>query len=214
MIKTLDGDKQMIAVLIGLVILMILVLVAVRSSFTKEVEEPEPESPPICVSGIWSVIRNSPKEALMKIRPREEEIRKYLASQNEDIGKLLLRDSDRKFLLEHWNTRMEASVKEIEAGDKEGAEFYYYDFPQDCPGCQPYISKGQFVSREEIYRYPRIIPPFHLGCSCSIKAHHGDENLRETTESGLRPFFTEGTIPPLPEWTTTVLISQTAEAGN
>ncbi|MFP4162969.1 MAG: hypothetical protein ACLFQB_00925 [Chitinispirillaceae bacterium] len=201
----------MVAVLIGLVILMVLVLIAVRTSFTKE-EEQEDLSPQIHVSGIWSVIRSSPREALTKIRPGEEEIRQYLANTDEGKGKLASVAEQNK-IIEHWKAQMDANVQEIESGDQQGAEFYYYTFPQKCPGCEPFVSKGQFVSREEIYQHPEIIPPFHLGCSCKIVAHHGDENLRETTESGLRPFFAEGQIPPLPEWTT-ITKPQTSEVQN
>ncbi|MFP4014316.1 MAG: hypothetical protein ACLFVQ_09545 [Chitinispirillaceae bacterium] len=198
----------MTAVIVGLVILMILVLVAVKTSFTKE-EESEELSSQIHQSGIWSVIRKSPRESLIKVRPKEEEIRKYLADLDENKGKLA-RVPDPNRLVEHWKAQLDANIQEIESGDRLGVEFYYYDFPQECPGCESLISKGQFVSREEIFQHPQIIPPFHLGCSCRIVAHHGNENLRETTESGLRPFFAEGEIPPLPEWTT-ISTPQTSE---
>ncbi|HEX3018905.1 MAG TPA: hypothetical protein VHP36_01320, partial [Chitinispirillaceae bacterium] len=82
-------------------------------------------------------------------------------------------------------------------------EFYFYDFsPVECPVCLNFLRKGYFVTRQEIFHYPRIIPPFHLGCTCCIIPHHGKENLKDTTEQGMRPLFQRESPPALPDWKT------------
>ncbi|MDG5814056.1 hypothetical protein QA601_03125 [Chitinispirillales bacterium ANBcel5] len=191
----------MAAFLIGLILVLILVIIAIRVGVEKEEAEETPIDSQIHVSGIYSVFRRDPREQLEKIRPSEEEIRKYLSAKNEDIGKLPLSDSDREEIIVAWNSYIDKNVLAIEKGDSQGVEFYYYDFPYECPGCKDFLSRGHYVSREEIYKHPHIIPPFHLGCVCMIIPHSGTENLRETTETGLRPFFDKGQIPQLPEWT-------------
>jgi len=197
----------MIFALVSLILFLVLLIVALRVSLSKNKPEEEIAPAMIHASGIYSIVRKSPREIISKVKPTGEEIRKYLATVNVDIGKLPLLPADRSKLLNFWHQTLNENIQEIERGDKEGVEFYYYDFSRDCPVCTPHISKGQFVTREEIFENPSIIPPFHIGCTCKICAHHGKENLRDTTELGMRPLFNKGTPPSLPEWTTTVKLS-------
>ena len=103
-------------------------------------------------------------------------------------------------LIESWNNQMELNITEIEKGDEKGIEFYFYDYMWEDPLCEKHITKGRFVTREELYQFPNIIPPFHLGCGCRLKRYEGKEKLRETTEIGMLPLFKNGAPPSLPEW--------------
>jgi hypothetical protein len=204
----------MAAAIICLAILLVLVLIAVKIGFSKDDAHTDTERERmIRVSGIYSIVRESPRAALAALRPKEGEIRQYLAGINEDINGARLTDSDRAALLKHWNTQMEFNLQAIEKGDKDGATFYYYDFPSVCPVCKPFITKGNFVTREEIYYHPVIIPPFHIGCACVLAAHRGVENLRETTITGMVPFFESGSLPRLPDWTNAVSLSAATEVS-
>ena len=204
----------MAAVIICLSILAALILVAVKIGFSKEDAHIDTERERmIRVSGIYSIVRESPRESLAALRPKEGEIRQYLAGINEDINGARLTDSGRAALLKHWNTQMEANLQAVENGDKNGVTFYYYDFPSVCPVCKPFITKGNFVTREEIYKYPEIIPPFHIGCACVLAAHRGVENLRETTITGMVPFFESGALPRLPDWTSAVSLTAATEVS-
>ena len=117
----------------------------------------------------------------------------------------LLSETDKKAIIDRWYKSMEENIASIEKGDLEGIEFYYYEFlPSDCPVCMRYFTRGKFVTREEIYRCPSIIPPLHLGCTCKLLAHHGKENLRDTTEMGMLPLFRNQVPPPMPEWKTII----------
>lgn len=191
----------MVAALISIIVLLILVVIAVRIGLNREkVDEPVQEQL-IHASGIYSIVRRSPRDGIIKVKPNEQEIRKYLEELNENIGKFLLSEQARSALVSLWSKSINKSIEVVEHGDKEGVEFYYYDYdPEQCPECEPYISKGQFVSREEIFRHPQVIPPFHLGCRCFLVPYHGKENLRETTELGMIPLFEEDEVPPLPDW--------------
>jgi len=208
----------MAVILISLVILTILVLiiVIVTLGFSKadaNIDDPEQERM-IRVSGIYSIVRESPRESLAARRPEDGEIRQYLAGINEDINGARLTGDGRAALLKHWNTQMEANLQAVENGDRDGATFYYYDFPgAPCPGCKQFIQKGNFVTREEIYNHPEIIPPFHIGCTCTLAAHRGSENLRETTISGMVPFFGNGALPQFPNWTSVAPLSAANEVS-
>jgi hypothetical protein len=191
----------MAAVLISLAILTVLVLIAVKIGFSKEDANIDPERERIIrVSGIYSVVRESPREGLTALRPKEGEVREYLAGMEGYENGARLTERERAALLKHWNTQMEANLQTIENGDKNGVTFYYYDFTGACPACEPFITKGNFVTREEIYKYPEIIPPFHIGCACALTAHRGVENLRETTITGMTPLFESEAPPRLPDW--------------
>jgi hypothetical protein len=169
--------------------------------------------PTIHVSGIYSILRESPRASLSALRPNEAEIMNHLSTLNSDVSGVPLSNSDRIALVKHWKMQTEVNLREIESGDKNGAAFYYYDFLKACPVCAPFVAKGNFVTREEIYRNPQIIPPLHIGCTCVLNAHHGSEQkMRETVAAGMLPFFGGDAPPPLPEWTSVISTSLSATA--
>jgi len=194
----------MVLAVIGIVLFLILVLVAIRIGLNREsVQEEELSSSLIHASGIYSIVRRSPREDVLKIRPSEENIRKYLLSQNEILSATQDWSKEIETLIAKWNESFNRNIETIEQGDKDGVEFYFYDFtPVQCPVCLNFFRKGNFVTRQQIFNYPRIIPPFHIGCTCCIIPHHGTENLKDTTEQGMRPRFPNEFPPPLPDWKT------------
>jgi len=190
-------------VLISIILLLILVLVAIRIGLNRDnINDEEPVIKPVLHgSGIYSIVKKSPRETIQDEKPPEEDIRQYIATLNEDIEGLSLSEIEKGQLVEMWKRALADNISTIEKGDEDGIEFYYYDFPPtECPVCKRYFSKGKFVTREEVFKFPGIIPPFHLGCTTILKAHHGKENLRETTELGMLPLFKNQLPPPLPEW--------------
>ncbi len=195
----------MIIALISVVLAIILMLIAIRIGLNRSRNNEEEAAPQIIhASGIYSIVKKSPREDITAHRPRKEDIQKYISGINEDIDGQLLSSGDKERLVTLWETSIDENIGTIEKGDIEGVEFYYYDFvPAECPVCKRYFSKGKFVTREEIYRFPSIIPPLHLGCTCKLMPHHGKENLRETTELGLLPLFRNQAPPRLPEWNIT-----------
>ena len=190
----------MILALTGVGLLLVVMLIAVRIGINKEKVEEDGLKPVIHASGIYSIIRKSPRESISDYKPSQEEILKYFSNKNVNNTDLLLSEADKSKLMNQWNSQMEANIIEIEKGDERGAEFYYYKFLWTDPVCSKYISKGRFVTREEIFQHPNIIPPFHLGCGCQLKQYQGKEKLHDTTEIGMLPLFREGAAPPLPDW--------------
>jgi hypothetical protein len=194
----------MVLALISLTVFVLFVLIAIRIGFNRNQAQEQIQTPIIHGSGIYSVIRKSPREDISECKPTLEEFRKYLCNLNENINNSVhLSDEDITFLVDHWNKALNASIDVIEQGDFKGIEFYYFNFePHECPECAQFIKKGQFVTREEIFQHPQIIPPFHIGCTTMLVAYEGKENLRDTTEFGMTPLFKNGELPLLPNWKT------------
>jgi hypothetical protein len=190
----------MILALTGIGLLLVVMLVAVRIGINKEKIEEDNLKPVIHASGIYSIIRKSPRESISDYKPSQEEILKYFSSKNVNTTSSSLSEADKSTLIKRWNNQMEANISEIEKGDEKGVEFYYYQYLWNDPVCSKYIPKGRFVTREEIFQHPNIIPPFHLGCGCKLKQYQGKEKLHDTTEIGMLPLFREGVPPPLPDW--------------
>jgi hypothetical protein len=196
----------MILALIGIALLLILLLVALRIGINKEKVESEVRSPVIHTSGIYSIIRRSPRESISDYKPSQEEISKYLSEKNVNIAGPGLSAAQANALIKSWNDQMELNIKEIEQGDEKGIEFYFYEYMWADPLCEKCIPKGRFVTREELYQFPNVIPPFHVGCGCRLKKYEGKEKLRDTTEIGMQPFFRNGVLPLLPDWKEILII--------
>jgi hypothetical protein len=190
--------------LISIILLIILMLIAIKTGLNRGHTTDEPSSQPVIhASGIYSIVKKSPRENVLAQKPAREDIIQYLSGQNVDNEGAQLSEQEKRLLLEQWETGIEESITTVEKGDIEGIEFYFYEFmPEDCPVCRHHVSRGKFVTREEIFRFPDIIPPLHLGCTCKLLPHHGKEKLRETTELGMLPLFRNQKPPPLPDWKT------------
>ncbi len=187
----------MILAVAGIIIFLVFALIAIRVGSRKEGSTAtEAEPPLIHNSGIYSIVRKSPRETIGEVKPSRDEIIKYLRTQNVTIT-----DEDVNIAADQFLASLENSIVEIESGDKEGVEFYSYHFTGDDPMCDPYHLKNQFISRAQIFKYPKLIPPFHLGCACALKRYHGSENLRQTTVMGMVPLIKGGVVPHLPDWT-------------
>jgi len=190
----------MVLALSGIALLLIVLLIAVRIGINREKTEEGSISPVIHASGIYSIFRKSPRESISDYKPSQEEISKYFTDKNVNSNGLRITEAQRRNLMESWNTQMELNISEIEKGDLKGIEFYYYEYAWNDPICAKCIPKGRFVTREEIYQHPNIIPPFHLGCGCRLKKYEGKEKLHDTTELGMLPLFRNGAPPLLPDW--------------
>jgi hypothetical protein len=199
---------SIVLAIVGILLLLVAMLIAVRIGMNRDKPEEEAPSPMIHGSGIYSIIRRSPRENIGDYKPSQEEIRKYLFDKNVNIG---MDGVSKEKLVSAWNEQMEANISEIESGDKEGTEFYYFDFKWNDPVCAKIIQKGRFVTREQIFQQPQFIPPFHLGCGCQLCKYQGKDKLRETTEIGMLPLIRSGATVPLPEWKEIITIEGSSE---
>ncbi len=207
----------MVTAIFALVLLTIAIILAVLLLSTRRLpaDEPhgEPQEPPLIqASGIYSIIRKSPREDLKRIRPDETEIRKYLFAINEDIEKNPLSDADKQNLAEQWQRAMEESIGAIEEGDKVNAPFFYLlDWAEGnpCKVCDSYFKRGKLVTREEIFKNPSVIPPFHLGCTTRIIPFRGKDYSEEAAAQETLPFEAKMDPFAMPDWKMTLRLPLT-----
>lgn len=194
----------MLLAITSLVIFLLLILIAIWISLNNKETNYEGPKTVLHTSGIYSIIRKDPREKISQVKPSEEEIRKYIENINVNFeGIVQFSQGDVDLFIDHWVKSLNKNIKMIEQGDIENASFFYYDFiPQQCPVCKDFLQKGQFVTREDIFNYPGIIPPFHIGCTCMIVSYCGKNTIHDTTELGMIPFFKNENSPRLPEWKT------------
>ena len=190
-------------IVIALILFLFLMLLAIKIGVNKGKSEAEETRSVIHTSGIYSVLRKSPREAVLELRPKDEELRKYLSKKNEDINGSSLSEEDRERLVSDFYKLLGENITEIENGDHEGCEYYYYEFDKNDTVCGKYVTRGQYVTRSHIFKYCQLIPPFHIGCGCKLLRHQSNKNLRDTAANRLQPFFAEeSVIPSLPNWHT------------
>jgi hypothetical protein len=189
--------------LLGLALLLILLLTAMRlgAGRARAVRDEDPVPSVISASGVYSIVRRSPREAVAALEPTEPQIRQYLRGINEDKAGTSLSDSDKERLVDAFLADRESNVAEVEKGDVESVDFYYYDHRWPDAVCEKHVSKGSFVTREDIFSYPRLVPPFHLGCGCQLRRQHGTDNVRKTIALRFHPLIRDDSSPPeLPDW--------------
>jgi len=191
----------MLLIISGILFFLILILIAIRFIGRQRPEEEQKSTPIINTSGIYSIVRKSPRDTIQGYKPSEKELSQYLNTQNVDILKNLLTNSDKNLLVSLWKSNLERSINEIEEGDKKGIEFYYYDFEGVDTVCNKYIKKGNYIQRRDIFSNPQIIPPFHIGCKCILKSHTFSVEPDCNRDSLMNPFICNNKIPALPEWT-------------
>ncbi len=131
-------------------------------------EAPVERRPTIHASGIYSVVRRSPRPAVEAAKPSAGELEEYLRSATKDVSGMPLTENDRKKLLGQWQETLESNLGVIETGDRNGLEIYFYSCPVDCRQSRAFRNRSRFVTREEIYQHPELVPPFHLGCPCRL----------------------------------------------
>ncbi len=195
-------SSAVILIILGVVFFLILILIAVRLgiSDTEKEQKPEDIQPVIHTSGIYSIVRKSPSENIDTVKPSIDKVRQYLSDQNVDIEGKELSETDKEALLDLWKASLEKSIKTVEEGDKRGIEFYYYKISKD-KNYSP-IPKGAYVTREEIFKNPNLLPPFYIGCTIEILPHEGEgsTDLNDTTTIGMHPLVNKGIMPDLPDW--------------
>jgi len=185
----------------ALFLFLILVIAAIRVGVRKEPGlQSDDTSGVLHKSGVYSVVKASPREETMRRRPTREEVRQYLAPLNEDSEKQKLSEADKEALLVDYFKRLDENLTAIEKGDNAGTEFYSYDFDGPSPISGKFVKSGHFIRRDDIYQFSDLIPPFHIGCTCRLKEVRSNENLHETTELRMQPFMVDQAIPSLPDW--------------
>ena len=151
-------------------------------------EDPREE---IKQSGMFSVYAKSPREDLERVKPSREKIKAFLDSRS-DISPARKQD-----LLEEWEKSIQETVKRIEEGYANGVQTFRYTFTEkDLPLC-PFLNEGNYITKEQIYNYPELLPPFYLGCGVRLVSKESWDNQ---DNSGWKPLLPREGKYPVPDW--------------
>ncbi len=122
------------------------------------------DSSPIYASGVYSLIRRSPRKELQEREPSFEEAQAVLsAPQNSPIA-----NGSVEQYLDEWRRVANISINNIDIGDKEGIQTYKYQVPVKCQRSCAMFGGDTYVTREQLHNHVQLIPPFHLGCGVTL----------------------------------------------
>jgi hypothetical protein len=119
---------------------------------------------PIYHSGVYSLLKKSPRDSLNKNKLDADEVAKLLLEDES------LHDQDRQSLLEMWSESIDLTVGEVEKGDESGVQTYGYEIPASEVELCSFINENTYNTREMIYNYPELLPPFYIGSRIKLLA--------------------------------------------
>src|SRR5574344_1776257 len=106
-------DPSVLFILIAIVVLS-LVLAGIGAYVVIHNSDEKEKAPAVIdVSGQYAVLVRPARESLERVKPRPEEIKNWLSTQN-------ISPEDQTKLLENWNRSLEDSIRVVDEGDKNG----------------------------------------------------------------------------------------------
>lgn len=117
----------------------------------------------IYTSGVFSLIRKSPRETVLAQAPDLEKVRAALPGP----GKSGANGTPEQYR-DEWLRVANLCINIVEHGDKEGIQTYRYVVPEKCRATCGRFGGDAYVTREQLHHQAQLIPPFHLGCGCEL----------------------------------------------
>ena len=162
---------SLILVLILLAVSLVLIGIGLIFSLGSEGDTTDNISK-ITKSGQYSIVKESPRKKLALTKPSPEQIQEWLKTQS-DLSPERIEE-----LLHQWENQIAHIIQIIERGDQEGVEIYGYEIRTSDPQICSFIGDSTYVTREQIFNHPELLPPFYLGDTTSMvpkEAWFGDE---------------------------------------
>ncbi len=153
---------------------------------------------PIYASGVYSLIRKSPRQDVELRIPTLENIQAELAKPEPAPEANACAEQ----YLEEWRRIANLCINNIEKGDKDGVQTYRYQVPEKCQKSCSRFGGDAYVTREQLHNHSQLIPPFHLGCGVQLITK---EAWSATSESGgWTPILPVNGVYPTLDWRTFV----------
>jgi len=182
---------------VGFVFLLAIIVLAMYVGLQKkEIEEEEP-MPTIHTSGIYSVIRQSPRENVASAKPSKHDLRAFVEGATHDINRIPLSPQDKAGLLSDWESRLEQALSLVEEGDRIGVQRFLIKTDMACAPCQRFRKAPYFFTREDIHNFPGLLPPFYPGCTCRLSP----ESEWDSPGFGMKPYVVKNSeTVSVPDW--------------
>ena len=171
--------------------MLILVVIGFYTMIQKDNEE-DNDSPSIHESGVFSLIRKSPREDLLELRPSKEKIISFLSNHEREFS-----PEDIESMSEKWEQAILDNIRVVEEGDKNGVQTYRFQLAEKDKTLCPFINEGSYITREQIYNFPELIPPYYIGCDCTL---HSKEAWDDHEQTNWTPLLPEGGQYDIPHW--------------
>ena len=140
-------------------------------------------------SGKYSLIRESPIEEIYQVKPNIDEVRSHLESHTE------LNDSQIQVITDQWIQSIQSSIAMVEAGDAKGYNTYSFDFQdKDLKVCT-FLDKDSYITREQIYHHPELLPPFFIGCTTKLTSREAWDNQNKSAWVPVLPLDGQFQVP-------------------
>jgi len=165
----LKGNTMVLSALFWFILAGIVVLIGTAAAVAmrrqgKDGDNKSDESSPIYASGVYSLIRKSPRKELQEKEPPLEEVSTVLAAPQ---AAAVANGSAQQYL-DEWRRIANFSIHNIEKGDREGIQTYRYQVPAKCQRTCAMFGGDAYVTREQLHNHVQLIPPFHLGCGVQL----------------------------------------------
>ncbi len=153
-------------IILGVIVLVVATALSVfiRKQGQNGERQAQDDSSPIYASGVYSLIRRSPRKELQEREPPMQEIQSVLSAPD---AAAIANGSAQQYL-DEWRRVANISINNIEKGDKEGIQTYKYQVPPKCQRCCAMFAGDAYVTREQLHNHVQLIPPFHLGCGVEL----------------------------------------------
>jgi hypothetical protein len=183
-------------IVVAVVFIVVLVIVTMYIGLQKKEIIEDEKMPVIHTSGIYSVIRKDPRENLQTAKPGAQDLSDYMAGEARDIKGDALSDDDRAKILSAWNQNLGKNLTIIEEGDKIGVQRFLIKTRPACIPCRLFHEQNYYMTREDIFKHPELIPPYYPGCDCTLEP----ESEWKTVTDMSRLVPNETGRFPIPSW--------------
>lgn len=178
--------------------LLALALIAVGLYYSLQKRRAELEKQPVQLnSGIYSIVRVSPRKAIEEIKPTVEQVEQWLEQEEG-----MLPPEERGRLLALWSETLERSIAVVEKGDELLRDTYQYKIPESERQLLHFIPIDAYITRETIHNHPELLPPFFVGSKTELQLKEADsEHAGSQAHAGWKPLLpsSDGTYP-IPDW--------------
>lgn len=183
----------MTILIVVLIILLTLVLAGI-GAFIVIQDKGEKEAPAEIIdrSGVYSVLRRSPRADLESKRPTLTDLRNFLLKQSPPPAA-----DEVQRLLDKWNESFENSIQIVEQGDREGTETYRILLQEDDAVRCSFLPRENYITREQIYNHPEILPPYYPGCGARLVLKSPWDS---PSKSGWKPLLPVEGVYKIPDW--------------
>ncbi len=186
---------------LAIIALVLLVLAGIYFALRKTVKTDEPgldDSSTIYTSGVYSLIRKSPREELFAKEPSPDLVEDLLQASSEA-------DESLNEYIEEWRRVANLSITNVERGDQDGVQTYRYRVPPKCRSVCHMFDGDAYVTREQLHKHVELIPPFHLGCGCELITKEAWS--AESGSAGWAPILPVDGKYRTPDWRTVVKLN-------